>query len=144
MSALLRSVGFTVHHIFDVYPGIQHETVSDPEWIKKCGENGWIAISGDKRLETVPENREAVIDARAKIFVLTDSNSKPEMWGAAVIVGHYRMEEIIDGNDGPFFVSIGKRADGHVTRLRLPPGFAHKSAEAPDPGPTLELTPPNS
>lgn len=123
MSEMLRRAGFTVHHIFDVYPGTEHESANDPDWIKRCGENGWIAISGDKRLETVPENRQAIIDARAKVFILTDSNSPPEMWAAAVIVGHYRMGEIIDANNGPFFVNIGKRSDGHVARLRYPPGY---------------------
>jgi hypothetical protein len=123
MSAMLRRVGFKVYHIFEVYPGTQHETVADPEWIKRCGQEGWVAISGDKRLETVPENRQAIIEAKAKVFILTDSNSPPEMWAAAVIVGHYRMGEIIEGSDGPFFVNISKRSDGHVARLRLPSGY---------------------
>ena len=120
---MLRRAGFTVHHIFDVYPNNLHESIADPEWINLCGENGWVAVTGDKRIETVPENRQAVIDARAKVFLLSDSNSPPEMWAASIIVGHYRMDEIIDGNEGPFFVTIGKRSDGHVARLRLPPGY---------------------
>lgn len=123
MSAMLARAGFTVHHIFDVYPDGKHERVSDPEWIRRCGEEGWVAISGDKRLGTVPENRQAVIDARAKMFILTDSSSAPEIWAAAVIVGHYKMAEIIEGNDGPFYVSVGKRADGHVSKPKLPEGF---------------------
>ena len=123
MGEMLRRVGFTVHPIFEVYPGTTHESVSDPEWIRLCGDNGWIVISGDKRLETVPENRQAIIEAKAKAFILSDSGSRPEIWAAAIIIGHYRMLEIIDANDGPFFVSIGKRSDGHVARLRLPPGY---------------------
>jgi hypothetical protein len=148
MSEMLRRVGFTVHHIYDVYPGTAHESVDDPVWIQLCGEKGWIAISGDKRLETVPENRQAVINARLKVFVLTDSNSKPEVWAAAVIVGHFKMAEIIDGNDGPFFVNISKRSDGHVAKLRLPPGYtpAEESTETlaiGDGGPILQLTSPD-
>ena len=135
MGAILRRAGFKVRPIFEVYPGTDHERVSDPEWIKLCGENGWIAISGDKRLETVPENRQAVINAKAKVFVLSDSGSRPEIWAAAIIIGHYRMCEIIDGNDGPFFVSVGKRSDGHVARLRLPPGYTVPEPHTEPPNP---------
>lgn len=148
MSELLRRVGFEVHHIFEVYPGTEHERIDDPEWIKLCGQNGWIAVSGDKRLESVPANRQAVIDAKAKIFVLTDSGSAPEVWGAAIIVGHYRIAEIIDGNDGPFYVSVGKRCDGHITRPKLPSGYEPPRTESTalnstDKGPALELTAPD-
>jgi hypothetical protein len=131
MGEMLRRAGFRVQPIFEVYPGQQHDGISDPEWIRLCGERGWIAVSGDKRLETVPENRQAVIDSKAKIFVLNDSNSPPEVWAAAVIVGHYRMLDLIDGNEGPFFVSIGKRADSHIARLRRPPGFVPPIVDKP-------------
>ena len=147
LGALLRRVGFKVRPIYEVYPGTAHERVSDPEWIKLCGENGWVAVSGDKRLETVPENRQAVIDAKAKVFVLTDSGSLPEIWAAAIIVGHYRMSEVIDGNSGPFFVNIGKRSDHHVARLRLPAGYTSPEDEpeqslVDDGAPMLHLTAP--
>jgi hypothetical protein len=143
MSAMLRRAGFTVHHIFEVYPNKEHETIEDPVWIKMCGEKGWIAVSGDKRLETVPENRQAVIESKLKAFILTDSNSKPEVWAAAIIVGHFRMDEIIDGNNGPFFVNVGKRSDGHVARLRLPPGYTAPDEESDSPAiGTLVLTAP--
>lgn len=129
MSAMLRRVGFTVHHIFEVYPDKTHESVSDPEWIKLCGENGWIAVTGDKRIEYVPENRQAVIDAKLKVFLLSESNSPVEVWAAAIIVGHYRMDELVDSNDGPFFVNVGKRSDGHIARLRLPIGFERQKSD---------------
>lgn len=123
MGETLRRAGFKVNSIFEVYPGTTHDFVSDPEWIKLCGEKGWIAVSGDKRLETVPENRQAVIEAKARIFVLSDSNSPPEVWAAAIIVGHYKMLDYLESNHGPFFVSVGKRSDKHVSRLRFPPGY---------------------
>ncbi len=124
MGEMLRRAGFRVHPIYEVYPGTTHESISDPEWIRLCGSNGWIAVSGDKRLETAPENRQAIIEAKLRVFVLTDSNSRPEIWAAAIIVGHYKMQEMIEANAGPFFVNVRKRADSHVTKLRLPPGYS--------------------
>ncbi|HEY6488625.1 MAG TPA: hypothetical protein VIY99_05835, partial [Terracidiphilus sp.] len=66
---LLRDLGFTVNPIKEVYPNGKDQFVRDPDWIKLCGQNNWIVISGDKRLETVPENRQAVIDAKARVFL---------------------------------------------------------------------------
>lgn len=37
------------------------------------------------------------------------------------------MNEIIDANNGPFFVNVGQTSDGHVERLRYPPGFPLKT-----------------
>jgi len=127
MGAILRGAGFKVHPIYEVYSGKTHETIADPEWIKLCAAKDWIAVTGDKRLETVPENRQAVIDAKARIFLLSESNSPPEVWAAAIIIGHYKMDDILEANSGPFFVNINKRSDTHVGRLRLPPGY-----EVPD------------
>ncbi len=142
MGAILRGAGFKVHPIYEVYPGTLHETISDPEWINLCAANNWIVVTGDKKIETVPENRQAVIDSKARIFLLSESNSPPEVWAAAVIIGRYKMDDILEANAGPFFVSVNKRSDGHVGRIRLPPGY-----EPPEkPYPTqdedaFELTP---
>lgn len=120
---LLREVGFTLHPIKEVYPNGKDQFIRDPDWIKLCGEKNWIVISGDKRLETVPENRQAVIDARARVFLLMDTQSLPEEWAAAVIVGHMRVQEILEANTGPLFVNISKRTGSHLARLRLPQGY---------------------
>lgn len=126
MAALLRRVGLTVKTIRQVFPKKQHELVKDPTWIAKCGKHGWIAVSGDKRLEKNVENRKAIIDAKCKVFVLTDSHSLPEEWAAAVIVGRTKMENVIRKNDGPFFSSISKRANSHVSHARFPKIEAEK------------------
>lgn len=68
-------------------------------------------------------NRQALIDARVKVFLLNDSNSKPEVWAAAILLGQYKMQDIIDGNTGPFFATVGKRCDSHIQRPRRPKGF---------------------
>jgi hypothetical protein len=33
------------------------------------------------------------------------------------------MDDILEANSGPFFVNINKRSDGHIGKLRLPPGY---------------------
>lgn len=130
MINILRKAGLILQSIYEVYPGTSHEDVSDPDWIKKCGENNWIVITGDKRIETVPENRQAVIDAKAKVFLLNDSNTKPEVWAAAVLLGQYKMQDIIDATKGPFFATVGKRCDSHINRPRLPKNYIEDSIES--------------
>jgi hypothetical protein len=123
-----------------VYPNGRDQFIADPEWVKLCGERNWVIVSGDKRLETQPENRQAVIDAKVRVFILSDSESMPEQWAAAVIVGHYKIQEVIDGNVGPFFASIGLRADGHVTRVRFPRGYVNPDAGiAAEESPSVEV-----
>jgi hypothetical protein len=116
----MRRVGFKVRSIYQVYPKRKHDNVLDPTWITKCSAKNWVAISGDKRLETNIENRKAIIDAKCKVFLLEDSNSLPEEWAAAVICGRYKIEDIIRNESGPFFVNIARNARNHVSGFRVP------------------------
>lgn len=114
-SKLLQSVGIKVI----LHDRWFHRETPDPEWIAKCGQEEWIVLSGDKSIETVPENRQAVIDAKCKVFFFKDTNSLPEEWAAAVIVGRIKLYEIIERNNGPFFVTIDKKCRGHVSSARF-------------------------
>ena len=129
--AILRQAGFVFQTIYEVYPNKTNENVSDPEWIAKCGENNWIIVTGDKRIETNVRNRQAVIDAKAKVFLLNDSNSKPEIWAAAILLGQYKMQDIIDATQGPFFVTVGRRCDSHIQRPRRPGGWIDPNQSQP-------------
>ncbi|MCI0349226.1 MAG: hypothetical protein L0Z53_07360 [Acidobacteriales bacterium] len=119
LGAALRRLGYKVKSIYTVYPKKKHETTDDPTWIHRCAREKWVAISGDKRLETNPINKNAVIEAKCKVFILTDSNTHPEVWAAAIIVGSYQMKKFIE-NPGPFFVDIGKHAKSHIRKFRVP------------------------
>ena len=132
LGTLLRRVGFDVRTIFTVYPKRKHESTGDPTWIKKCGEEGWIALSGDKRLETNVENKYAIIKAKCKVFLFTDSNSLPEEWAAAVIVGRQKILDLVRQNEGPFFATIGKQSNSHVARLRVPKMKEEKIIAVPE------------
>ncbi len=119
LGALLRRVGFKVKSIYGVYPKKKHELIPDPEWIAKCGKEGWIAVTGDKRIETNPINRHAVINAKCKMLLLTDTNTNPEEFGASIIVGRDRIQQFVT-RDGPFFLNVGKQAQSHILNFRIP------------------------
>jgi len=109
-----------VKTIYQVYPKNMHQKIKDPQWIAKCGAEGWIAISGDKRIERNVENKQAVIDAKCKLVLLTDTNSLPEEWASAIILGREKISSVVRKNEGPFFATISKRSDSHVTNARFP------------------------
>jgi hypothetical protein len=141
---ILRQAGFVFQTIYDVYPNNAHEIVEDTEWIKKCGDNNWIIVTGDKKIETNVLNRQAVIDAKAKVFLLNDSNSKPEVWAAAILLGQYKMQDIIDATQGPFFVTVGRRCDSHIQRPRRPDGWVDPNQPQPTVTPSANLSVPMS
>lgn len=94
----------------------------DVTWIAECAKNNWIIISGDKRIERVPEERQAVIEGKCKVFMFEDSNSSAENWAAAILVGKQRIAKLVEEADGPFFVTLKKYGHGHVTLPRFVPG----------------------
>ncbi len=83
-----------------------------------------MVISGDKRLESDPKNRAAVIATKCKVCLLTDSNSRTEEWAAAVIVGKIKLLNTIKKNPGPFFLNISKQAHNHISKPRFPKATA--------------------
>ncbi len=125
-SRLLTCVGMTVI----LHDRWFHKEARDPEWIAKCGQEEWVVLSGDKSIETVPENRQAVIDAKCKVLFFNDTNSFPEEWAAAVIVGRPKLFEIIERNNGPFFVTIDKHSRGHISSVRFVGAGGPKLVEA--------------
>jgi hypothetical protein len=115
---LLRSIGWQI---------IIHRTMGwaddkpDVEWIAECGKYNWPIISGDTSIEKVPEERQAVIDARCKVFMLDDSHiTKTADWAAAVLVGRHRIAEIVNTTTGPLFVTVKPtRLHGHISQPRF-------------------------
>ncbi len=115
MVEFLKALGMSVEIHRDHFP----QSEDDHVWIPVCAQNGWAIISGDKGIEKAALNAQAVIESNAKVFLLTDGNMKGIEWAAAIISGRHRMRKIIDDNDAPFYVSVGKTHDNHVGRLRF-------------------------
>jgi hypothetical protein len=123
---LLTRVGLSVVLHSHYFPPEEKDTV----WLAKCGKENWIVLSGDKAIERVPENRQAVINAKCKVLFFNDSNSRGEEWAAAVIAGRVRLFEIIERNNGPFCVTIEKHARSHISSVRYAGDGGPKPAEA--------------
>lgn len=90
----------------------------DDQWIPECARNDWIIVTGDKRIETDPINRQAVINSRARMFLLDEGGSRAIGWAAALIVSRTRIYEIVREYDGPFFATITRETSRLVSPVR--------------------------
>jgi hypothetical protein len=86
----------------------------DHIWIPTVAQKGWAIITGDKGIENDGINRQSVIDAKAKVFLLDDSNSRGAEWAASLVLAHRRIMRIAERNNGPFYCTIRKGSDAHV------------------------------
>lgn len=101
----------------------------DDKWIPQVAARQWVILSGDKRLAVEPSNKEAVRDSKAQVVLVADTNSIPEQWAAAIIVGRFRLHELLDRNPGPVFIKIARQAREHVTLFKEHL-YGDKSAES--------------
>jgi hypothetical protein len=65
-----------------------HPDMPDVSIIRECAARNFIILSGDKSMERVPEERQAIIDGKCKVFMFDDSNkTRTEDWIASVLIG---------------------------------------------------------
>jgi hypothetical protein len=79
-----------------------------------------VIVTGDKAIETDPINRQAVIDFKAKVFLLEENNSRAVEWASAIIVCRRRLVAVAHENEGPFFASVRKNSNGLISKVRRP------------------------
>lgn len=91
----------------------------DPSWIADSTSKGWVIISGDKGIEYDGVNRQAVLNARAKVFLLTDTESRGAEWAASLVMARHKIIRVATENNGPFYCTVEKGNDHHVRDLRF-------------------------
>jgi hypothetical protein len=93
----------------------------DVEIIAECAARNLIILSGDKSIERVPVERQAVINGRCKVFMFDDSHiTLTEDWLASLLVGRHKILEIISHTSGPLFVTIKPcHRSGHIGTPRF-------------------------
>ncbi len=118
MPSILKEAGLNVRwHAAEGFPASE---LNDVAWIRAVASKGYIIVSSDKAIETDPINRLAVIESKAKVFLLDEGNSRAIHWAAAVIVSKDRMYEIVRDNPGPFFMSVVRKSTSMLYRFRVP------------------------
>ena len=67
----LRAVGLAAHSMAEVYGDERAQRLADETWLRDAGENDWIVLTKDDAIRRRPAEREAMIDAAARVFCLT-------------------------------------------------------------------------
>ncbi len=77
----------------------------DPVWLKVCGENGWVVLTSDKRIER--QWFREIESGPVRIFIVyTYPNDPVEAWFARIMKALPRILRIIKKNPAPFVAHI--------------------------------------
>ena len=118
MPTILREAGLNVRwHAAEGFPAGE---LNDVAWIRAVTSKGYIIITSDKTIETDPIERLAVIESKAKVFILDEKNARAIHWAAAIIVSKDRIYEAVRDNPGPFFMNVVRKTSSMVYRFRVP------------------------
>lgn len=74
MPEALRALGYNVHTMADVYPGGEDERVTDARWIADANEAGWVALTKDERIIRSPDEQEALVASRLRVFAIANQH----------------------------------------------------------------------
>jgi predicted nuclease of predicted toxin-antitoxin system len=116
LAGALREIGWTVHTHFEVY-GDRDEDVDDVEWVAYAGEHGYVVLMRDTRIRRRAVERQALVDAGVRAFVLTAGQVTAEVYIETVLSHRHRILQRARKR-GPTIFAV--RASG-VEKLRLPP-----------------------
>lgn len=78
LSNALRTLGFVVHTLADVYGERRAQEVEDQEWIERAGREGWVVLTKDDRIRYRDVERDAFVAANLRVFCLTSRGLRKE------------------------------------------------------------------
>ncbi len=69
----LRAVGLDARSMTEVYGERAGQGLEDETWLRDAGLNDWVVLTKDNAIRRRPAEREALTEARARVFCLTTS-----------------------------------------------------------------------
>jgi len=100
----INRLGHSVIFQTDIFPG---ET-KDEVWLRKVGEEGWVALTKDSNIRREPNVREAYLRAGARVFTLVGGSMDSSKMCAAFEAAFPGMERLLQRKQGPFIANVGK------------------------------------
>jgi hypothetical protein len=74
----LRADGWVLEAMFEVYGHQMAQRLDDPPWIEDATKKDQAILSKDQQLRYQPEPRDAILNARARVFILAKAELKGE------------------------------------------------------------------
>jgi hypothetical protein len=85
----------------------------DDVWLKKCGDNDWVALSKDQRIRYRENEKAAVREARVRYFVLTAGNVTGTEMGQILVKALPGIQRLAGKRRPPFIAKVTR--GGHVS-----------------------------
>ena len=70
----LRAAGATAHTMADIYGERMGQGLSDEEWLRDAGRQGWVVLMKDAKVRHRPAQRWAIETYAVRAFVVTNAN----------------------------------------------------------------------
>jgi hypothetical protein len=85
------------------------QDTKDPVWLRYVGEQGWLAITRDRRITTRPGEVQAIVDHRVGCFILTYKNDLKKREIVRIVLDNIEeMEEKFRTTPRPFIYTVTK------------------------------------
>lgn len=79
----------------------------DGEWLARCGREGWLAVTRDKKIRNRPAERRAVIANDVGLFVLAHTRNLSPWEQLQIMAAKIeQMETIFDEEEKPFIYTL--------------------------------------
>jgi len=79
----------------------------DQEWLPRAGREGWVVITRDKRFRHRAAERQAVIDYKVRLFVLTSAGNLTRWDTLDLLVRRWsEITVAAENNSGPFICGV--------------------------------------
>jgi hypothetical protein len=107
----LRAKGLTVVVHDDVFA----QGTPDSEWLPNIGSKGWIVLTKDTRIRYRTNEREALLRAHTRTFVLRSGNLTGQQMADAFMKALPKIEAVLRDREAPFIAGVS--VSGNVTML---------------------------
>jgi len=109
----LRAHGLIVHIHRDYFA----PQATDEEWLTEVGQRGWIVLTKDRMIQRRTLEREALIRANVRAFVLVAKQTNGPENAQILIKAHSAMIRHIEQHPAPFIVTVYR--DGSLKAVDL-------------------------
>lgn len=111
LPAALRDAGFKVERFDDHFDS----TTRDEDWLATAGKRQWIVLTHDARIRYKPTERDAVMEHRVGLIVLTGRQPHAAL-AQNFINGRAVIEAFLAANPPPFIAKLSLPAAGALSR----------------------------
>jgi hypothetical protein len=114
----LRTGGYVLHTLPELYGEAESQLVEDVDWIGFAAKRGWAALSKNHRISRIPLERDALTSQGVALFAIANGTMNAAEIAGAYLVAQAEIMRTLDTRPGGGLWAV--RKDGTIHR-RWPP-----------------------